>query len=90
MWITKQEYRGLIERATANETRVELMTLHMTQLAREIAELKFAKTGLPQSLPIFQFQREATPKTPADRDTGISFDDMGDEDAHVAGFTETV
>lgn len=96
MWIWKQEYRELIERAAAadgkvavSEARIEALVLQLNTLARDAAEMKTQITGKPQSLPIFTFQREASAKRPADIDTGVSFDDMGDEAAHVAGFTES-
>lgn len=88
MWLSKQEYRELIERAAGSEARIEALTIQCNALARENAELKMEKTGKPQTLPIFAFQKEGSVKRPSDLETGVSFDDMGDEAAHQAGFTE--
>lgn len=96
MWITKQEYRDLIERAAAadgqvraSDARVEALVVQLNTIARDNAEMKTQLTGKPATLPVFAFQREASPRRPSEIETGVSFDDMGDEAAHVAGFTES-
>jgi len=90
MWISRTEYRELIERAAGAEARLEGMVVAANNLSRELGQLKYEQTGKAQSLPVFQFQKEASPKTPPDIETGVSFDDMGDEAAHAAGFRDEV
>lgn len=90
MWIARREYRELIERAAANEARVEGLTIQANNLARDLAQARFELTGKVQALPVFQYQREASPKTPPGLETGVSFDDMGDDAAHEAGFRDEI
>lgn len=88
MWVSKKEYRELIETAaTANATAIGLTT-QLNTMARELADARHTLTGKPQHVPVFMYQRTATPKTPPGLETGVDFNDMGDEAAHVAGFKD--
>ena len=81
MWISKADYTTLVDRCARAETRADWLLTQVNLLNQQLGEVKFNQTGQATAIPIFH--KEATPpvtKTPED-----SFEDMGDDAAHVEG-----
>lgn len=83
MWITRQEYRDLIDGKARAEARAELLTVRLNQVEHALGQQVAAQTGRTQLVPRFETSRTAKPE-----DSEVSFEDVGDIDARRLGIAD--